>query len=97
MRDLLTKTMTGAMIAGAALLVAACGTNEEASMNNTAYTGDEALMEPSTNDVTAIDAGTTGADANLGMDANMTMDTNMTGGATMNTTTNTTGTMTNGM
>jgi len=34
----LTKIMTGSMIAGAALVVAACGTNEEASMNNTTTT-----------------------------------------------------------
>lgn len=69
MRDLLSKVMTGSMVAGAALLVAACGGGEEATTENTMnYTTDDALM---TNDVTAVDA-MNGADANLGagMDAN---------------------------
>jgi hypothetical protein len=87
MRDLLSKVMTGSMVAGAALLVAACGGGEDAAANNTAnYATDEALMG---NDVTAVDA-MNGADANLGAtDANMTMDMNTT------TTTNTTTTDTN--
>ncbi len=95
MRALLSKVMTGSMVAGAALLVAACGGGGEEAVDNTATTdlGTEAL--DSTNDVTAIDAGTgadmnmaidTGADANAAADAtgneaaNATTDTNLTNG-----------------
>lgn len=79
MRDLLSKVMTGSMIAGAALLVSACGGSEEAATNNTAnYTADESLMG---NDITSVDA-MNGTDANLGVDANVstttTTDTNTT-------------------
>ena len=72
MRDLFKKAIAGSMIAGAALLVSACGGGEEAEVNNTAMTemGTDPLMDGTTNDVTAIDA------AN-GMDANMTMDSNL--------------------
>ena len=103
MRDLFSKVMTGSMIAGAALLVTACGGGENAEANNTAtmeMNTMDPMMEGTTNDVTAIDAGT-GADANMTMDANASMtDMNTSGGA--NTTTNTTTTttdanMTNGM
>lgn len=97
MRDLLTKMMTGSMIAGAALFVAACGTNEDAATNNTTYATDDALMDAGTNDVTAIDAGTTGADANMAMPADNMMMNNMMSNDMMMNTTNTTGTMTNGM
>jgi hypothetical protein len=84
MRDLFKKAMTGSMIAGAALLVAACGGGEEAETNNmmTTEMGTDPMLDGTTNDVTAIDAGT-GADANMAMDANMTMDANV---ADMNTT-----------
>ena len=84
MRDLFKTVMTGSFLAGAALLVAACGGGESTEANNTAgnYAGDEALMG---NDVTAVDA-LNGTDANLGtgMDANMgaTTDMNTTGGTT---------------
>ena len=95
-----SKLMTGSMIAGA-LLVSACGGGGNEEANNAMMTdmnATDTMMDGSTNDVTAIDAGT-------GADANMTMDANMSGGNTMggNTTTggNTTGTtdanMTNGM
>ena len=95
MRDLFKKVMTGSMVAGAALLVAACGGGEEAEVNNTAMTEMDAtdtMMDGTTNDVTAIDAGT-GADANMAMDSNMTMDANMS--TDMNATTD--ADMTNGM
>ncbi|MDT9599845.1 hypothetical protein [Sphingosinicella rhizophila] len=95
MRDLLSKVMTSSMVAGAALLVAACGGGEDATANNTSYATDDALMGD-TNDVTAIDAGTTGADANLGLDANMSMDSNMSD-VDMNATTTTDMNATNGM
>lgn len=92
MRDLFKKAMTGSMIAGAALLVAACG-GDNAEVNNTTtdLNATDPLLEGTTNDVTAIDAGT-GLDANMATDANVTMD--------ANTTTNTGSTdanLTNGM
>lgn len=66
MRALLSKVMTGSMVAGAALLVAACGGgSDEAANNMSTDVGTEAL--DTTNDVTAIDAGT-GADVNMAGD-----------------------------
>ena len=55
MRDLLSKVMTGSMVAGAALLVAACGGGEDAAANNTAtnYVEDPLM---GANDVTPVDA-----------------------------------------
>ena len=86
MRDLFAKVMTGSMVAGAALLVAACGGNGDNTANNTANaTADETLMG---NDVTTVDA-TNGSTANLGAA------TDMNAGAAMTTTTNTTETTTN--
>ncbi|MFN3389844.1 MAG: hypothetical protein ACK40O_13055 [Allosphingosinicella sp.] len=76
MRDLLSKVMTSSMVAGAALLVAACGGGEDAEANNTVnYSTDDALMGG--NDVTSVDA-MNGTDANLGagMDSNVTIDAN---------------------
>ena len=89
MRDLFKKVMAGSMIAGAALLVSACGGGENAEANNTAMTemGTDPMLDGTTNDVTAIDAGT-GADANMAMDANMTMDMNATDVNATNTMTN---------
>ena len=96
MRDLFSKAT---MIAGAALLVTACGGGEEAEVNNTAameMNTMDPMMDGSTNDVTAIDAGT-GADANMTMDANASVDTNGSTTTTTNTTTTTDANMTNGM
>jgi hypothetical protein len=78
------------MIAGAALLVTACGGSEDATANN-ANMIEEPLM---TNDTTDVDA-MNGTDANLGA-----MDTNTTTTTTTNTTdttTSTNATTTNGM
>ena len=83
MRDLLSKVMTGSMVAGAALLVAACGGGGDTNTANTANYSDAALMG---NDVTTVDA-MNGADANLGTGADM----NATGGDMNATTTTTTG------
>lgn len=97
MRALLSKVMTGSMIAGAALLVTACGGTEEAATNTTNMTEVDAtdtMLDGSTNDVTAIDAGT-GMDANMSMDMNTTMDANMTNGMDTGATENEM--MTNGM
>lgn len=83
MRALISKIATGSMVAGAALLVTACGGTEEAATNNTAMTEVDAgdpMLDGTTNDVTAIDAGT-GMDANMSMDMNTTMDANMSGNA----------------
>ena len=72
------------LVAGAALALSACSSNEAA--NNTMNV-DENLMAENVvaNDTTAIDA-TTNADANMAADANMTMnaDTNMDNAATNN-------------
>jgi hypothetical protein len=98
MRALFSKVMTGSMIAGAALLVSACGGGSGDEANNTMMTdmnATDTMMDGTTNDVTAIDAGT-GADANMTMDANMSGDMNTTGGNTTTTTT-TDANMTNGM
>jgi len=81
MRDLLSKIMTGSMIAGAALLVTACGGAEDATTNNAEMNIEDPLM----NDVTSVDA-MNGTDANLGVDANATTTTDTT---TTNTTTST--------
>jgi hypothetical protein len=90
MRALLSKVMTGSMVAGAALLVAACGGGSDEAANNTATdVGTEAL--DTTNDVTAIDAGT-GADTNMAGDTGA-MDANAMDNTAADTSTN----MTNGM
>ena len=91
MRDLLSKVMTGSMVAGAALLVAACGGGEDAAANNTmANFQDDTLMN--TGDVTGVDAlngATTDSNA-LGTAADLNATT-----TTTNTTTTTTDTTTN--
>jgi hypothetical protein len=82
MRDILKKLTTGSMIAGAALLVAACGDN---AANNTATDmGNDVSMDANMGDM-GLDANLSG-DANM-MDSNMSMDANLS--ADMNTTTNT--------
>ena len=91
MRDLFKNLMTGSMIAGAALLVSACGGSEEASTNNTAggnYTEDTGMLG---NDTTGADA-MNGTMGNLGAEAGM--NTTGTTGTTTDTGTNTTTTTT---
>jgi uncharacterized protein YcfL len=59
------------LVAGAALALSACSSNEAA--NNTMNVDENLMAENVTaNDTTAIDA-TTNADANMAADANMTM------------------------
>jgi hypothetical protein len=72
MRDLISKLMTGSMIAGAALLVSACGGGESANTAESNLTEMNSMepMEGTTNDVTAVD-GAMAADANMASDANM--------------------------
>ncbi len=78
MRDLISKIVTGSMIAGAALLVTACGGKDDEANNTAMYemNATDTMFDGATNDVTAIDAGT-GADANMAADT-MTMDANST-------------------
>ncbi len=69
MRNTFAKMMTVSMVAGAALLVAACGGSEPAAENTatTELNAMEPMVDGTTNDVTAVDA--LGADANV-VDAN---------------------------
>ena len=88
MRDLISKIMTGSMIAGAALLVTACGGAEDATTNNAEMNVEDPLM----NDITTTDA-MNGTTDNLGADANATTtDTTNTTTTTTDTTTTTTNT-----
>jgi len=92
MRDLLSKVMTGSMVAGAALLVAACGGGEDAAANNAAmnYT-DDALMN--TGDMTGVDALNATTDSNgLGTAADLNATTTTTTNTTTTDTTTNTGT-----
>ncbi|MGF1549409.1 MAG: hypothetical protein ACFBQW_02580 [Sphingomonadaceae bacterium] len=73
MRDLFSKIMTGSMVAGAALVLAACNGEDAEPVEDEAMVTDVEEMEPvdgTTNDVTAVDA-TEGADMNMTMDSNM--------------------------
>lgn len=58
MRDLFTKVLTGSMIAGAALLVSACGSKEEANTAETANVTElnTVDMNTATDNMTAVDA-----------------------------------------
>lgn len=71
MRDLLSKIMTGTMIAGAALLVSACGGSETAETTDNTLVTDMNATDPmmdgtTTDNMTAVD----GAMANDSMMAN---------------------------
>jgi hypothetical protein len=93
MRDLLSKVMTGSMIAGAALLVVACGKSDEATNNAASYNVEDATLA---NDGATVDmngTGTTGTTDVAG--ANNTSD--VAGGNGTSDTTSNTGTSTNGM
>jgi ABC-type Fe3+-citrate transport system substrate-binding protein len=71
MRALLSKMMTGTMIAGAALLVSACGGSDTANTaENTAMTDLNAMapMEGTVNDMTVVDSAA--MDANASVDVN---------------------------
>ena len=90
MRDLLSKVMTGSMVAGAALLVAACGGAEDTAANNVAtnYVEDPLM---GANDVTPVD-GLNGTDANLGVATDTNVSTTTTTNTTTTDTTTNTGT-----
>lgn len=97
MRDLLAKVLTGSMIAGAALMVSACGSKEEANTTETTNVTEMNAtdMNTTTDNMTAVDAangtGTMSGDMNAmnGTDANMmggNMSDNMSGNMAGNTT-----------
>lgn len=97
MRSIFSKVLTGSMIAGAALLVSACGGNNEPATENTTVTDLNATegMDTMSDNMTAVDGG-----MNSGMMANDSMmmgnDSSMMGNDTM-TTNSTTTTTTNAM
>lgn len=66
MRDLFSKLLTGSMVAGAALLVAACGGSTTANTSDTNMAMDNSMDMGTMNDVTAVD-GATGSDSNMAM------------------------------
>jgi hypothetical protein len=98
MRDLLAKVLTGSMIAGAALMVSACGSKEEANTTETTNVTEMNTMDANmaTDNMTAVDAangtGTMAGDMNA-MNAT---DANMAGG-NMGNASNAAGNTTNGM
>jgi hypothetical protein len=70
MRALISKVLTGSMVAGAALMVSACGGNSETTTDNTMVTDLNATegMDTMTDNMTAVDGAMNG-----GMMANDTM------------------------
>ncbi|MGV3482001.1 MAG: hypothetical protein ACO1O3_18770 [Sphingobium sp.] len=72
MRDMISKLMTGSAVAGAALLVAACGSSQPAENNTTAnveeMNAEDAMMDGTTNDMM------TNTDAAMGNAENMAAD-----------------------
>lgn len=68
MRHTFPRLMTTAMVAGAALLVSACGGNDAPAGTNAAEVStEEPSLEGTVNDVTAVDAA--GASDNVVMDS----------------------------
>ena len=94
MRAILSKVVTGSMIAGAALLVSACGGNTETTTENTVVTdlnSTDTMMDGTMSDnMTAVDGA-------MGNDAMMANDTSMMAGNDTMMTSNTTETTTNAM
>ena len=79
MRDTISKLMTGAMIASAALLVSACGKTEPAADNTANVTElnamDDSMMNGTTNDSMTAADGMNATDGNMAADVNA-METN---------------------
>ena len=84
MRDILKKVTTGAMIAGAALLVAACGGDAEVNTANTTDLGNDTSVDMNATDMgvdmnatdmNAVDMNAS-TDTNTSTDANASTDTN---------------------
>ncbi len=86
MRDLLKKVTTGSMIAGAALLVAACGGDNAAENTATTDLGNDTMLDANATDMgldmNATDMNMTtdmnATDMNMTTDMNSTMDMNAT-------------------
>ena len=74
MRNLLSKATVGAMIAGAALTVAACGGEASVNTTNTVDMGNDVSMDANMTDM-SMDANMTDMNA---VDMNATTDMNMT-------------------
>jgi len=95
MRDLFKNAITGSMIAGAALLVAACSGGNDTEANNMSanMTAEDPLMNELGNDVTTMDATGNMGMSDTGMtNSSGTTDTGMTNSSgTTGTTGNTTG------
>ena len=91
MRALISKVLTGSMIAGAALMVSACGPKTETTTENTMVTDLNATegMDTMSDNMTSVDGAMGNDMGNGGMMANDTMMSNDTM-MTTNTTTNTT-------
>ena len=94
MRAILSKVVTGSMIAGAALLVSACGGNTDTTTENTVVTdlnSTDTMMDGTmTDNMTAVDGA-------MGNDAMMANDTGMMAGNDTMMMSNTTETTTNAM
>ena len=80
MRDILKKVTTGAMIAGAALLVAACGGDAEVNTANTTDLGNDAGLDMNATDMgvdmNATDMNATDMNASMDMNASTETETN---------------------
>ena len=86
MRDILKKVTTGSMIAGAALLVAACGGDAEVNTANTTDLGNDAGLDMNatdmgvdmnaTTDMNATDMNMTDMNASMDMNASTETETN---------------------
>jgi hypothetical protein len=73
MRAILSKALTGSMVAGAALLVSACGGSTETTTENTVVTdlnATDGAMDTMTDNMTAVD-GAMGNDAMMANDSSM--------------------------
>lgn len=88
MRAIVSKALTASMIAGAALLVSACGGSTETTTENTVVTdlnSTDTMMDGTmTDNMTAVD-GAMGNDAMMANDTMMSNDTMMTSNTTTTT------------
>lgn len=73
MRNSVSRLLTASMIASAALMVSACGGNNDttADTNMTEVNAAEPAMDGTMNDVTAVDAAGMGAEDNMAMGNDM--------------------------
>jgi hypothetical protein len=78
MRALIAKVVTGSMIAGAALMVSACGHKSDTATDNTMVT------DMNSTDMGTMDDNMTAVDSTMGNDAMMANDTAMSNDMTAN-------------